>query len=264
MAYLSIVTVTFNNPNDLKLTLNSIYEQLYSDIEVIVIDGGHEQINIDIISIFKTMFIEKGIHFQYQNEPDKGPYDGMNKGIDLATGTWINFLNSGDLYTDKYSLNNFFNSAERSEVDIIAGHTKYLADDGLIYQFPPLKLDTALYKMPFCHQSIFIKTELVKKYKFDLKYKIIADHAQILILYLNGYKSMNIPEVISFFKHGGISSNAINVISEIRLLLKEQKAKWYQKLRFEFFAIYIQLKKRLKKIPYLQAAYRNLMFKKSS
>ena len=86
----SVVTVCLNAVNEIERTMLSVLDQTYTNIEYIVIDGGSTDGTVDIIRKYQ----DRIAHFI--SEPDKGLYDAMNKGIDLATGEWINFMNAGD------------------------------------------------------------------------------------------------------------------------------------------------------------------------
>lgn len=107
MPLFSVITVCYNAVNVLESTINSILLQNYKNIEYIIIDGGSSDGTLDIIRKY-----EDRIHY-WISEPDNGIYDAMNKGIRLAGGRWINFMNAGDrlLYLnhrDFYRFNHTF------------------------------------------------------------------------------------------------------------------------------------------------------------
>ena len=95
---ISIITVTFNSEKTLRYTIESVLNQNYDDIEYLIIDGGSTDSTLDIIKCYEPKF-EGKLH--YISEPDKGIYDAMNKGILMATGNVVGFLNSDDLFIDK-------------------------------------------------------------------------------------------------------------------------------------------------------------------
>ena len=96
---ISIITVSLNSESFINDCLASVNQQNYNDIEHIIIDGGSTDKTINIVK--KYSHIKKIV-----SEPDKGIYDAMNKGIEIATGEIIGFLNSDDFYANDYVLSN--------------------------------------------------------------------------------------------------------------------------------------------------------------
>jgi glycosyltransferase involved in cell wall biosynthesis len=96
---ISIITVVYNGVSTLEQTILIVINQTYKNIEYIIIDGGSIDGTVDIIKKYEDKLA------YWVSEPDKGIYDAMNKGIDKATGEWINFMNAGDCF-------NFYNILE--------------------------------------------------------------------------------------------------------------------------------------------------------
>ena len=88
----SIITVNYNNRDGLRATIESVVNQTYRDYEFIVIDGGSTDGSTDVLKEFDDKIT------YWVSEPDKGIYNGMNKGIAKATGDYLNFMNSGDCF----------------------------------------------------------------------------------------------------------------------------------------------------------------------
>jgi glycosyltransferase involved in cell wall biosynthesis len=167
---LSIITINFNDAKGLEKTLGSVLDiDLYAEeVEWIVIDGGSRDNSLDVIQK-NSRKVSKWI-----SESDKGIYDAMNKGIDYATGEYIIFMNAGDCFFDfkliKAQLSNWYE-------DIVYGNfisSNSKGERELVSQTAQLDFLYFLSRT-INHQSVFIRTELVKKYRFDTSYSIVAD-----------------------------------------------------------------------------------------
>jgi len=198
----SIITVVRNGQAHLEQTIKSVLNQTYNNIEYIVIDGASSDGTLDII---------RGYHDRidyWVSEPDKGIYDAMNKGVDLATGGWINFMNAGDRFYQTDTVQRVM-SSDCGTADLVYGHCQmvYDPDFSLIWKAKEI---TDLWKgMIFRHQSLFTKTSVCKRLYFSLDYKIGADFAFIFSCYQNKFKFSNIDLVVSSVSAGGLSDTNI-------------------------------------------------------
>lgn len=156
----SIITVCYNAEHEIEKTILSVIEQKYNNVEYIVIDGKSQDSTIDKINHYADS-IDIII-----SEPDHGIYDAMNKGISLASGKWICFMNAGDLFYDEHVLCKIFNN-NHYDVDVIYGDTVHITKYGT-YLFKAGKSSDLERNLPFCHQSCFVKLERLKQHKFDL------------------------------------------------------------------------------------------------
>lgn len=193
----TVVTVTYNAKQYLEQTIKNIIEQDYSNIEYIIIDGASTDGTIDIIKKYEK-------HLSYWiSEPDSGIYDAMNKGIDVATGEWINFMNAGDSFCEQNTISNVINSMDKN-TDIIAGDIYYLENNVKTYK-KSLSLEQK-FKHMFCfHQTMFTKIELLKKYRFNTNFKIAGDYDFTLKCAMNNYKFQFVNFAIANFLSGGVS-----------------------------------------------------------
>mgnify|MGYP000895745767 FL=1 len=166
---ISIITVVYNCKDDLEMTIKSIIDQTYPNIEYIVIDGNSNDGTIDIIKKYQNKIT------YWISEPDEGIYDAMNKGIRQSTGDWINFMNAGDRFYDQNILSSLFIPVPKPSTDIIYGDTEFIYTFGK-YIRKPASLTYLKESMIFCHQSSFVRTYLLKKREFNTKYKICADY----------------------------------------------------------------------------------------
>lgn len=111
---ISVVTVSYNAVTTIEKTILSVINQNYSNIEYIVIDGGSIDGTVDIIKKYADKIT------YWVSEPDKGIYDAMNKGIIVATGEWINFMNTGDTFYNENVFSEIFELNSYTE-DVISG-----------------------------------------------------------------------------------------------------------------------------------------------
>jgi len=191
---ISVITVSFNAQHFIEQTILSIINQTYINLEYIIIDGGSTDGTIDIIKKYESKITI------WKSEPDKGIYDAMNKGIKLANGDWINFMNCGDSF---YSTNTLQQVVDKllinKETDVLYGNTIINVATNK-YMVLPEKLEYISNYLPFCHQSSFVKTALAKKYPFDLNYKFVADYNFFFQLYHKKYKFTYFNEPLSHYQ----------------------------------------------------------------
>ena len=206
----TVVTVCYNSAKTIEQTIQSVLGQSYKNLEYIIIDGESTDGTIDIIKQY-----EDDIDY-WVSEPDHGIYDAMNKGIKKATGDVIGFLNSDDWYADG-AISMIAKAFFQTDADVVYGRTLILGDDTqrLMPSFP---LENLLYAMIFCHQSVFSKTSLMKKNPFNISWRIAADYAFLLEMYLQGKKFYGIDVVISHFRKGGLSSHPWKTYMEIKVV----------------------------------------------
>lgn len=252
---ITIVTVVYNDVNNIEKTIKSVIEQTYNNIEYIIIDGASNDGTIEVIKQFASN-ITKWI-----SESDNGIYDAMNKGINMATGKYINFMNSGDLFYDKNVLFNIFNNARYDE-EIIWGDTVGNFNNIKLLQqnVPFYKSKSYCSKVGICHQSVFVPTIHAKEYPFNIVFKICADHQMLHFLHNKGIiftqKDLIVSEItcekgfsdkhfyLKMKERGeiyGISKTFkfhiylyFNIIKEmIRKLLKKIEPRYIKKYRFE-------------------------------
>lgn len=224
MHKVSIITINFNNLKGLKRTIESVKKQSYTNYEYIIIDGGSTDGSKEFIEE------EQDILSYWISEKDNGIYDGMNKGIAQATGTYLLFLNSGDFLVSPNTLRLLFESQNHIE-DLIIGRQYYIDKNGKKSKCHKIKKEeideTYFWSNTLPHQATFIKKDLFSKVgKYDQEYKIVADWIfwyKAIIKYHASYKLSNI--FISFMEQEGISSNIQNCRNEMISFLQKEKDK---------------------------------------
>lgn len=210
----SVITINYNNKDGLEMTINSVLEQSFQGFEYIIIDGGSTDGSINVIKKYESQID------YWVSEPDKGVYNAMNKGIRMATGEYINFMNSGDAYHSSSALETIVEM--HSEDDIIIGGY-YETGKGVSHTIPPQDVTLlTLLKYTINHQATFIKKSLFDKRLYDESYMIMADakfNFQSIIL---DNCSVKITEdIIADYDTNGISSNYELYKAERQRFLKE-------------------------------------------
>lgn len=172
----SIITVTYNAEATLERTLQSVAQQTYPHVEHLIIDGASKDKTLEIARRYP--------HAIVHSEPDKGLYDAMNKGIRLATGNYLCFLNAGDTLHSKETLAHIATTCKANEVTgtmpaILYGDTHIVDANGHFLRnrrlTPPRHLTWRSFKegMLVCHQAFYVNRQIVLPY--DLQYRFSAD-----------------------------------------------------------------------------------------
>ncbi len=189
---ISVIIVTLNADKTLQDCLNSVFQQTYKNLELIVIDG---QSNDETVEILKEN--DEKISF-WLTEKDDCVYDAMNKALNYANGNRVFFLGADDLLLPEFSQMIEFLKDDNT---IYYGKSKFKKRiDGK--KFRPFNLA----KGNIIHQSIFYPKAVFDIYKYELKYPVLADYYLNIQCYNNeGFKFEFLPFVISVFASGGLS-----------------------------------------------------------
>lgn len=209
---ISIVTTVYNNIGTLKDTMDSILRQTYKDIEYIIVDGGSTDGTVELIRTYEPLFEGS---MKWISERDRGMYDGMNKGIRMATGDVLGILNSDDYFTAN---------------DILEQVAKHLGDYDAVYGdvhfIHPATPDRCIryysskhfrsWQMRFgympAHPSFYLRRELYEKYgSFSLDYKLAADFDMMVRLFCkHGIRARYIPRDFVTMRTGGQSNSSFS------------------------------------------------------
>lgn len=194
MKKISIITPSLNRKDMLDVAINSVLRQGYPNFEHIIIDGGSTDGTLDLIKKYK--------HIKSISENDNGMYDALNKGINLATGDIIGFLNTDDIYGEDI----FYLVASQflaTEIFAVAGNAIVFVDtDGgerkIINRYFPNQMDllesstigSNYFNAWFFHRSVFANIG-----KFDINYQIAGDRDLMFRFAFSGLKYITIDKI---------------------------------------------------------------------
>lgn len=204
MPLISIITVVYNSAEYIEGTLQSIAEQTGTDYEYIIIDGGSTDATLSIINKYRKWVTT------LVSEPDKGLYDAMNKGLRIAKGKYVWFINSGDKLYDAHTIQNVEECyAKQPDADILYGQTQLIDKHnnvlGMRKKAAPEHLTVNSFKMGMmvCHQSVLINKAIVEEY--DINYKVDADYLWVLQALEKSKKNVYTGLILSRYLEDGFS-----------------------------------------------------------
>ena len=216
---ISIITVCYNAEREIKATLKSVKEQSFKNYEYIIVDGASKDNTLKVIS-------QSGVEPTHLvSERDKGIYDAMNKGLALAQGEYLMFLNAGDSLYSTNTLQKIADAAKGSP-DVIYGDTaivdaerNYLRPRKLR---PPKTLTRNSFKngMLVCHQAFLPKRELAMPY--DMAYRFSADFDWCVKILSASKKCTQIDDfIVNYLEEGATTRNHIKSLKErFRIMCK--------------------------------------------
>ena len=241
---ISIITVSFNSVITIRDTIESIIIQDYNNIEYIIIDAGSKDGTLDIIKEY-----EEYISY-FSSEPDKGIYDGMNKGIAAATGDIIATLNSDDFYPNSFVISNVASTFEKQGCDAVYGdlvYVKFFDIDKIIryWQSGDYTVEKIKNGWMLPHPTFFVRKYLYDKYGYyNTDLKIASDYEMTLkLLYKYNVKVFYIPMILVKMRMGGASNSS--VLNRIRANKEDGLAWTKNQLNKPMF---VRVKKPLQKI----------------
>jgi glycosyltransferase involved in cell wall biosynthesis len=212
---LSIITVVYNAEKFIEETINSVISQSYENIEFLIIDGKSKDNTLEIIDKYMNNISI------LVSEKDSGIYDAMNKGMKLAHGDYVTFLNAGDTYIDKNTLKKIFNQVN-DDVDVIYGDYIAILNNKKVDKKAKPFIRENLFKYvtsTVCHQAIFVKRDIYPSYSLSYTLKGELDW-YFNILNVKPIISKYIPIPIVFYKRGGLGEQKyILNLNEIIMVL---------------------------------------------
>ena len=166
----SIITVNYNHRDGLRKTIQSVINQTFADFEYIIIDGGSEDGSVGVIREYSDKIT------YWVSERDKGIYNGMNKGIVQAKGTYVNFMNSGDVFYSNDILEKVNRLMDDSDFVIGKDFNQNPKTGEVFTTILPTRISmAAFYMWTLPHQSAFIRRSLFNNSPYDESLRIVAD-----------------------------------------------------------------------------------------
>lgn len=218
----SIITPVLNSETTIEDTIIGVLGQSHKEIEYIVVDGGSTDGTIGIIKSYGNR-IDKFI-----SEPDKGIYDAMNKGIELASGEIIGILNSDDFYANVFVIETIVKTMNESKANACYGDLVYVDRRNInkvMRYWRSCEYREGLFNTGWMppHPTFFVKRWVYEKYGvFDLSLPVVADH-EILLRFMHRHKikTYYIPQVLVKMRLGGVTNNSIlNILKQNFTIIK--------------------------------------------
>lgn len=185
----SVITVCFNPGETLRPTLESILIQTYPSLELIVIDGGSTDGTVNALARMEDS------RLRFESGPDGGIYDAMNKGVGLARGEYVNFMNAGDRFDDAEVLNDLFGEGA-PDGDYVYGHVRsvFPTVTKISRSLPPA---TVTRRKPFNHQALFARRRWLLSEPFSLDFGIAGDYEQTYRAFRAGARLSRVDRVVA-------------------------------------------------------------------
>ncbi|WP_027420220.1 glycosyltransferase family 2 protein [Crocinitomix catalasitica] len=206
---ISLITITYNSDKTLIDTINSVRNQTYNNIEYIIVDGGSKDETLKIIEN------NKDIITHFISEPDKGIYDAMNKGVNLATGDIVGILNSDDFYANKDVISKVVNQFN-DNVDGVYADLNYVDPIDTTKTIRVWKSGNYIegsFKKGWMppHPTFFVKKEVYNNFGgYSIKLKSAADYEFMLrVIHKEKIRISYLPETIVMMRAGGLSNASL-------------------------------------------------------
>jgi glycosyltransferase involved in cell wall biosynthesis len=219
---ISIITVCRNSKETLQDALDSISDQQYANIEYIIVDGGSSDGTIDLVNQLGKRVSK------FVSSPDRGIYDGMNKGLALATGDYVAYLNSDDFYTNEQVIQQVAQAIHETNADAIYGDLSYVKrkDPKMRVRYwksQMFQLGSFVRGFVPPHPTFFMKRKLLDELGgFDLSYSLAADFDLMFrALEIKKYTSTYVPLELTRMRTGGATNISLkNIIRQNQEILR--------------------------------------------
>jgi len=210
---ISIITVTCNSAATVADTLRSVSQQTWPDVEHIVVDGASTDETVAIVR-------REGVHVaKLVSEPDDGIYDAMNKGLRLATGDVVGFLNSDDIYADNDVAKRISQSMSDLDVDAVYGNLVFVAQNETTrivryWRSAPYRLGACARGWMPPHPTLYVRRSVLDKIgNFDTSYQLQADFELCLRLFeVHRVRALHLSATLVRMRTGGATTGSVRNI----------------------------------------------------
>ena len=208
----TIITVCLNSSETIGQCIESVLRQTYENVEYIIIDGGSTDGTLNTLSNYSN-----SIDY-YISEPDRGLYHAMNKGLELASGEYILFLNSDDWY-EQDCVQTLVKAKKFSGCDFVGALANYVDEkvkrSNLLRSMP--YNSGCLFRNPLRHETLLISSEIYNKVGlYNEQYRINSDRLLVQRLYLDGYTYYEVPRGLLHFRTSGVSHQQKDILFKER------------------------------------------------
>ena len=219
--YLSVITVVLDDEVGIRKTINSLKPHITPQIEHIIVDGKSKDRTLDIIHSLNTY------NAKVVSKKDTGIYDAMNRGVAMAKGEFIIFMNSGDEFYSEIKISKILSFLSQNKNTIVYGNCFIKKNEVLRLRRYSQKLNFD-FGLPFNHQSCFTPRELFRENSFDTDLKILSDLKLYKKLMKNGVKFNHLDTPIAVYDLNGISSRySSRYLRELKIINTNFKGlKW--------------------------------------
>lgn len=250
--YLSIITINLNNATGLEKTLQSVAAQIFNEFEYIIIDGASSDGSVEVIKKYAPKFA----HLKWMSEPDTGIYNAMNKGLHMASGDYIQILNSGDCLASDDVTERMLNALEEAgKPSILYGNMVKCFPDGHKFVdrgFAGCEITLlSMYAGTLNHDPTYIRRDLFEIYGYyDESLKIVSDWEWYLQTIVLGNEKPQYTDIdVTFFDMSGISETNKELVRMERKQVLELLFPQAVLADYEQYAFPIEQVKRLQRHP---------------
>ncbi len=234
----SIITVCYKNPQDLEKTIKSVISQTTRDYEYLIVDGAYDDKNSKVVNKYRD-----NIDY-FVSEKDSGVYNAMNKGAVKAYGEYLYFLNAGDVFPNKKTLEDICKHLGR--VDMVYGNIRVVKrSGGSFIQRKILSKGNIKLGKKISQQVVFVKRELFNQLGgLDERFKVAADFDLLCKIFEGTGNIKHIDEIICDYDDGGISSNLRKSYDDTAKVIRNR----YGNVLYILYMILTRVKLVLKKL----------------
>lgn len=206
MIRVSVITVCFNEQENIARTIESVLSQTATSFEYIICDGGSTDKTLEVAESYRKLFEEKEVSFRLFSEKDGGIYNGMNNGIKYSNGEYVLFMNAGDAFYNNAVIQDIYNRIDfNNKPDVCYGDVAYY-ERGFFNRYEVGNHRNLKAGMSICHQAVLVSGDILRERGFDTHYRIAADYKLLLELFMENYTFQHVDVVVANFEAGGVSN----------------------------------------------------------